>query len=155
MWAWPSAMPPQRINRDGPASMTVTGYVGQVIQRVCRPRLSSVGTAVDDLIETFRASASDEDLVGERAKSIGGTSWEFIEADEPTVEDTPISEYPLEIVDERGKEFAVVLTTGGPHIEVVADGGSSARLAGYWGGEQVYMYGNVFDTFLDYFIERD
>lgn len=76
-------------------------------------------------------------------------------ADEPTADDTPISEYPLEIVDGRGKEFAVVLCTGGPHIEVVADGGQSARLAGYWGGEQVYMHGDVFDTFLDYFIERD
>jgi CRISPR/Cas system-associated exonuclease Cas4 (RecB family) len=76
-------------------------------------------------------------------------------ADEPTTEDTPISEYPLEVVDERGREYAVVLCTGGPHIEVVADGLCDARLVGYWSGETVTMSGNMFSTFLDYFIERD
>lgn len=85
---------------------------------------------------------------------MGDYEAERIEADEPTVDETPISEYPLEVVDERGREFAVVISTGGPHIEVVADGGQNARLAGYWGGEQVYLHGDVFDTFLDYFIER-
>jgi hypothetical protein len=78
------------------------------------------------------------------------------EAYEPTTEDgTPISEYPLEIVDERGKEFAVVISTGGPHIEVVADGLSDARLEGYWWGERVTRYGDAFSTFLDYFIDRE
>lgn len=77
-----------------------------------------------------------------------------IPADEPTVDETPISEYPLEIVDERGREFAVVLGTGGPHIEVVADGGCSARLEGYWGGSRATLHGDYFSTFLDYFIER-
>lgn len=75
-------------------------------------------------------------------------------ADEPTVDETPISEYPLEIVDERGREFAVVLSTGGPHIEVVADGLSSARLEGYWWGDRATLHGDYLSTFLDYFIER-
>ncbi|OMC55390.1 hypothetical protein A5747_13435 [Mycobacterium sp. IS-836] len=65
-----------------------------------------------------------------------------------------LQEWPLEIVDERGREFAVVLSTGGPHVEVVADGLSSPRLEGYWGGERVTRYGDYLSTFLDYFIER-
>lgn len=79
--------------------------------------------------------------------------------DEPTLVDrygntTPIGEYPLEVVDERGRPFAVVIGTGGPHIEVTADGDSSARLVGYHGSDKAYRYGDVFDTFLDWFIER-
>ena len=75
--------------------------------------------------------------------------------DEPTLADeTPISEYPLEVVDERGRPFAVVISTGGPHIEVTADGDQRAYLVGYWGGEKVTRGGDHFDTFLDYFIER-
>lgn len=76
-------------------------------------------------------------------------------ADVPTVDDSSIDEYPLEVVDERGKEFAVVLCTGGPHIEVAADGGNTARLEGYWWGDRWTIHGDHFDTFLDYFIERD
>lgn len=76
-------------------------------------------------------------------------------ADEPTVNETPISEYPLEVVDERGRQFAVVISTGGPHIEVTADGGQRAFLVGYWGGEKVTRSGDHFDTFLDHFIYRD
>lgn len=82
--------------------------------------------------------------------------------DEPTIRDdygnaSPISEWPLEIVDERGKEFAVIITTGGPHIELVAHGLSDARLVGYWGGETVTLWDDSvgsFTTVLDYFIER-
>jgi hypothetical protein len=80
---------------------------------------------------------------------------ELESADEPTFDETPISEYLLEVVDERGREYAVVLCTGGPHIEVVADGLYDARLVGYWSGETFTMHGDIFSTFLDYFIERD
>lgn len=65
-----------------------------------------------------------------------------------------LSEYPLEIVDERGKNFAVVLCTGGPHIEIEASGSGEATLNGYWGGEHIVLSGDVFDRVLDWFIER-
>lgn len=65
-----------------------------------------------------------------------------------------LDQWPLEVVDERGREFAVVLCTGGPHIEIVADGGCQARLEGYWGGDTATLRGDEFSTLLDYFIER-
>lgn len=105
---------------------------------------------------TTTRSALYENMVGVRetveeyARQIESGDYD----DEPTADDTPISEYPLEIVDERGREFAVVICTGGPHIEVVADGGYDARLEGYWAGERVTLSGDAFNTFLDYFIER-
>lgn len=82
--------------------------------------------------------------------------------DEPTIRDnygnaSPISEWPLDIVDERGKEFAVLITYGGPNIWLTADGLSDARLVGYWGGEPVTLWDDSagsFTTVLDYFIER-
>lgn len=82
--------------------------------------------------------------------------------DEPTVRDdrgngTPISEWPLDIVDERGREFAVLITYGGPNIWLTADGLSDARLVGYWGGETVTLWDDSVGSFtavLDYFIER-
>lgn len=76
---------------------------------------------------------------------------------EPTVSGVPLREYPLEIVDERGREFAVVLCIGGPHIEIVADGWHDARLAGYWWGESETLWEDAqasFTTVLDYFIKR-
>jgi len=80
---------------------------------------------------------------------------EQIEAgQDPVVDDVPIAEVPLEIIDERGREFAVVLGINGPHIEVVADGLYSARLEGYYSGERASRYGDHFNVFLDYFIER-
>lgn len=72
----------------------------------------------------------------------------------PTVDDVPLDEYPLEIIDERGREYAVVLSTGGPHIEIVADGSRRARLAGYWWGETAELDDDAFDILLDYFIQR-
>lgn len=81
------------------------------------------------------------------------------EFDNPTIVDaygneTSIDDFPLEIVDERGKDYAVVIGTGGPHIEVTASGDDSARLVGYWSSETTARHGDQFDTFLDYFIER-
>ena len=75
--------------------------------------------------------------------------------DEPIVEETPISEYPFEVIDERGREFAVVLRTGDPHIEVAADGLHDARLEGYWAGEHITFTGEHYSTFLEYFIVRE
>jgi len=82
--------------------------------------------------------------------------------DEPTITDnygneTPISEWPLDIVDERGKEFAVLIAYGGPNIWLTADGLSDARLVGYWGSETVTLWDDSarsFTTVLDYFIDR-
>ena len=65
-----------------------------------------------------------------------------------------LTEYAVEVVDERGRNFAVVVTTGGPHIEIEADGQGIAYLSGYWGGEHTVLSGQVFDAVLDYFIER-
>ena len=76
--------------------------------------------------------------------------------DEPTVDDTPLSEYALEIVAERGREYAIIICTGGPqNFEVAADGLGDARLEGYWAGEHVTLTGEHFNTFLDWFIERE
>ena len=63
-----------------------------------------------------------------RAISDGGYGG----ADEPTVQGTPISKYPLEVVDERGREFAIVLRSQptARHIAVAADDGHDARLEG-------------------------
>jgi hypothetical protein len=66
-----------------------------------------------------------------------------------------IDQYPLEVVDERGREYGVLICTGGPHIEIVADGGNRARLEGYWRGSRCTLSGDYFDVFLDYFIDRD
>lgn len=65
-----------------------------------------------------------------------------------------MQDYPLEVVDERGRNYAVVLTTGGPHIEVEAEGMGRAALHGYWGGEHVVLSGSALDDFLDHYIER-
>ncbi|AGS82498.1 hypothetical protein PBI_REDNO2_200 [Mycobacterium phage Redno2] len=76
--------------------------------------------------------------------------------DEPTIVDdygneSPISEWPLSVEVKIGRPLAVVIATGGPHIEIVQDlSNGSAKLAGYWGGEQVYRYGGEFSTVLDY-----
>ena len=53
-----------------------------------------------------------------------------------------LDEYPLEIVWEVGEPFAVVLGTGGPHIEITGGGRQgSYTLHGYWGGEHVTLSG--------------
>ena len=49
-----------------------------------------------------------------------------------------LDEMPLEIVWEKGEPFAVVLGTGGPHIEIrggTRHDGSSYQIHGYWSGE--------------------
>ena len=66
-----------------------------------------------------------------------------------------LSDYSLEVIDERGRNFAVVLTVGGPHIEIEAVGLSRARLEGWWGGDHLTFHADVFTQVLDWFIERD
>ena len=65
-------------------------------------------------------------------------------------------EYVLDVVDERGRPFAVVISTGGPHIEIEAEGGGQARLVGYWGGKTCERWdSDLFGEVLDYFVDRD
>lgn len=80
---------------------------------------------------------------------------EELQAGRMIVDEIPLDEYPLEIVNERGREYAVVICTGGPHIEIVADGQREARLAGYWWGESAARHAPECDTVLNYFINRD
>ena len=78
--------------------------------------------------------------------------------DDGSYDDGDIYDYPLEIVNERGKDYAVVLCTGGPQIEVTAHGLNNARLEGYWWGTRStrHDYGGFpLTTFLDFFIERE
>lgn len=83
--------------------------------------------------------------------------WERMQSDDLDIADgahNELYEYPLEIIDERGREFAVVLGSGGPHIEIVADGLCAARLEGYSASDKVTLSGEIYDNILDYFIER-
>lgn len=68
------------------------------------------------------------------------------------------SEYPLEIVDVRGRPFAVVLSSGGPHIEVTANGWEDAKLVGSHGQHTVTLWddaNNTLTRFLELFITRE
>ena len=63
-----------------------------------------------------------------------------------------LNEYPLEIVWEVGEPFAVVLGTGGPHIEITGGGRQGAyTLHGYWGGEHVALSGAPITRTGEYF----
>ena len=66
-----------------------------------------------------------------------------------------LSEWPREVVEERGRPFTVVVSdSGGPHIEVRADGNWPAKLIGQWGAVDETRHGAYLSTFLDYFIHR-
>lgn len=113
------------------------------------------GTLADDERKAHEnaVESADTGLTGDP----GNWEVERDEFDEPTIVDeygneSPISERPLAVVDERGRQFVVVISTGGPHIEVTADRNQRAYLAGYWGGEKATLHGDHFDTFLDYFV---
>lgn len=99
------------------------------------------------------------------SKFSGGVpdSAELNAADEPTVDETPIGEVPHAVTDERGRPFAILLAGGGPNprhraplgtFEIVAEGDDNAYLKGVWGGDHVTRYGDHYDVFLDWFIER-
>lgn len=65
-------------------------------------------------------------------------------------------ELPLEIVWEKGEPFAVVLGTGGPHVEIrggTRHDGAGYTLHGYWGGEHVTLSGESVTRTGEYFRE--
>lgn len=140
--------------------------ISQTIERYARQIESgehgetwTVEDLANDHTYTYRASSEDDALLAYRENEpLGPDDSELyiqhVEADEPTVDDTPISEYQYAIVDERGKPFSILLAGGGPHIEVEAEGLGAATLEGYWTGEHITMRGEHFSTFLDWFIER-
>ena len=67
-----------------------------------------------------------------------------------------LDELPLEIVWEKGEPFAVVLGTGGPHVEIrggTRHDGFSYSLHGYWGGEHVTISGESIIRTGEYFRE--
>lgn len=67
-----------------------------------------------------------------------------------------LDEMPLEVVWEMGEPFAVVLGTGGPHVEIrggTRHDGSSYSLHGYWGGEHVVISGESITRTGEYFRE--
>lgn len=69
-----------------------------------------------------------------------------------------IWEWPLKVINETDTHRAVVLCTGSPHIEVTTDGGTTARLEGYFGSEYVTFCDdaeNTYARFLDLYIEKD
>ncbi|AXC33647.1 hypothetical protein SEA_MICHLEY_92 [Mycobacterium phage Michley] len=124
---------------------------------------NEVATRANDADDALSLCAdSPGDLVG----TVDEWTVERDSFDEPTIVDEhgdefPISEWPLAVVVKIGQPLAVVvkigqplavqIAVGGPHIEIVQDlSNGSAKLAGYWGGEQVYRYGNEFQTVLDY-----
>lgn len=101
------------------------------------------GNEIVDLLESDGTYLVDE-----------GNVFEMTYHDSPVDEDgTPIDEYPLEVT-KQGKNYAVVITVGGPHAEVTASGNGSARLVVRWGSDTSYMTGEHYNTFLDYFIDR-
>lgn len=87
---------------------------------------------------------------------VRGDSAEHVQSDEPTIVDDDgnhesIEDWPLEVVVKVGRPLAVVISTGGPHIEIVQDlGGGSAKLAAYWTGHREFRHGPEFQTVLDY-----
>ncbi|AEK08980.1 hypothetical protein PBI_HENRY_136 [Mycobacterium phage Henry] len=105
-------------------------------------------------------SSAYEIIVSENTTALTGEpdTWviELDEFDEPTIVDeygneSPISEFPISVEVKIGRPLAVVIGTGGPHIEIVQDlSDGPAKLAGYWGSENVYRYGDEFQTVLDY-----
>ena len=63
-----------------------------------------------------------------------------------------LDEMPLEIIWEVGEPFAVVLGTGGPHVEITGGGRSSGyELTVYWGGAEATVYGDAIDRTGAYF----
>ena len=83
--------------------------------------------------------------------------WEAIDAGEE-YEGQPALEYldelPLEVVWETGEPFAVVLGTGGPHVEITGGGREGAyNLHVYWGGEEGRQSGSAVTRTGEYFRE--
>lgn len=117
-------------------------------------------TTQDMLYDHVRSSARLLDEVwdaidGKECETCHGTGWandddtDFEECETCDGEGTVntyegsdareyLEEMPLEIVWEKGEPFAVVLGTGGPHIEIrggTRHDGSGYQIHGYWAGE--------------------
>ena len=93
----------------------------------------------------------------DHVKSVDDTIRQFVEqisdgVDDPIVDDQCLDEWPLELIGEIGRCWAVTICTGGPHIEVTADGQYAARLEGYWGDDRYTLCGEYLDTFLDHLL---
>ena len=87
------------------------------------------------LVELWEAIDSGEEYEGQDAQ-------EFLD------------ELPLEVVWEAGEPFAVVLGTGGPHVEIVGGGRNGAyTLWVYWGGERAARSGAAITRTGEYFRE--
>ena len=102
----------------------------------------------NDLLTDIESALEDNGYLAEY-----GVIYATEDHDEPTIDDTPISEYGLELITEIGRPWTWVLGTGGPHIEITADGSGRAKLVGYWGGERVERSGYYIDRVLDYMLE--
>lgn len=121
--------------------------------------VQSADEPVDHNYDDIIAESEDEAIAKAQERS-GQThdNWEAKrdEFDEPTIVDEygneePISEWPLEVIVKIGRPLSVLITTGGPHIEIEHDlSDGSAKLAGYWGGSKAFRYGKDYQTVLDY-----
>ena len=102
----------------------------------------------DDLLFDIEVDLKDQGYLAE-----DGVIYSVEDHEAPTVDGTDIVSYGLELVTEVGRPWTWVLGTGGPHIEIVADGSDCARLVGYLGGERVERSGYHIDRVLDYMLE--
>ncbi|QDM56014.1 hypothetical protein SEA_TRAX_134 [Gordonia phage Trax] len=107
-----------------------------------------------DPSDEFAADALDEILESYGMESDEGAIWERTEHDEPTVDETPISEFGLDLVIKIGRPIELLITVGGPYIAVEHDlSENSARLVGAWGGDKHTLHDASFETVLDYLTE--
>lgn len=86
--------------------------------------------------------------------------WERIDnpgIDTEDADQSELDELPLEIVWEKGEPFAVVIGTGGPHIEIRGGGrhdGLGYTLHVYWAGDHVTLRGDSITRTGAYFREQ-
>ena len=71
----------------------------------------------------------------------------------PTVDGKRIDDYPVAIIDEPGRPFAIVLAADDPRVEVTATPDGSAVLTGQWRGHHLERRDAVYDIFLNYFAQ--
>ena len=149
---------------------TVAEYARQIDSGVYGRKLFDIYSAdesdpdtVGDLLGTFAADDEDDAYTAYVQSSGIFIPRELVDieeydgsCDEPTIVDDDgnhenIYDWPLEVVVKVGRPLAVVISTGGPHIEIVQDlSEGSAHLVGYWGGERLIRHGSEFQTVLDY-----
>lgn len=103
---------------------------------------------------TMTETETTRDMCQIQARSTSATLddlWAHIDAGTPVEGGEDALEHldsmPLEIVWEKGEPFAIVLGTGGPHVEIrggTRHDGSSYAVHVYWSGEHV-VYGHSSD----------